>query len=281
MSRRLSVLALSTLAASVSVQAQPQPDGTEPAETAEVDATENETRDAEARMRFQLGSQLYERGRFEEASAEFRRAYDLSGRPSLLYNVYLAERDAGNVAAAAEALRRYLDEEEAPENRALLESRLQSLEELAAREHSDPQQATPDAPTPDPEPAAETAAPEPQQPPADEPAEESARPSLVAPLLLVGGGAAILAAAGGLGLANRTLYNDLQDRCLGGTLCTPSQSGDIDALGRRNLTADVLLGLGGAVVLGGLVWLVLRAIHPETDVASACGPRGCQLRGRF
>ena len=48
----------------------------------------------EARAHFQLGRTLYDGGRFEEAAREFVQAYELSHRAQLLYNIFLAWRDA-------------------------------------------------------------------------------------------------------------------------------------------------------------------------------------------
>jgi tetratricopeptide (TPR) repeat protein len=63
--------------------------------------------DAEAREHFQLGRSFYEQGSFQQAAEEFEIAYRLSARPQLLYNVYVARRDAGNQPMAIDALRGY------------------------------------------------------------------------------------------------------------------------------------------------------------------------------
>ena len=54
--------------------------------------------DDEGRVHFRLGTAYYESGRFRQAAAEYQQAYDLSRRPALLYNIFLAWRDAGDVA---------------------------------------------------------------------------------------------------------------------------------------------------------------------------------------
>src|SRR6187401_2652142 len=64
--------------------------------------------DEEARMRFELGRRYYDTGRFADAAAEFAEAHRLSGRMELLYNLFLAYRDAGDDVHAAETLRLYL-----------------------------------------------------------------------------------------------------------------------------------------------------------------------------
>lgn len=84
--------------------------------------------DEEARMRFELGRRYYDTGRFADAAREFAEAHRLSGRTELLYNLFLAYRDAGDDVHAAETLRLYVPSLEAGERRTQLEARLRVLE---------------------------------------------------------------------------------------------------------------------------------------------------------
>src|SRR5262245_52034956 len=90
--------------------------------------------DEEARKHFQIGKLLLDSGRFQEATTEFESAYRLSGRPQLLYNLYIAHRDAGNTDKAVEALRGYLEKVPDAPDRINLEARLASLEEQQQRQ---------------------------------------------------------------------------------------------------------------------------------------------------
>ncbi|MCC7536955.1 MAG: tetratricopeptide repeat protein, partial [Deltaproteobacteria bacterium] len=91
--------------------------------------------DEEARARFEAGRAHYDAGRFREALTEFRAAYELSPRPLLLYNIYLASLDLGEIHDAADALRRYLATDEVdPNERTQLQARLRALDERIARE---------------------------------------------------------------------------------------------------------------------------------------------------
>src|SRR5688572_11227947 len=65
--------------------------------------------DEDARYHFRLGQVAYDTGRFAEASEQFDRAYALSQRPALLYNIFLARRENGDLELAVTALRRYLE----------------------------------------------------------------------------------------------------------------------------------------------------------------------------
>ena len=61
------------------------------------------------------------------------------------------------------------------------------------------------------------------------------------------------------------------------------QMPSIDALDRRNLTADVLMGVGAAAAIAGVIWLLVEATRgpSEQQVSLACGATRCELRGRF
>src|SRR5262245_26705132 len=121
--RRLLYLALacSLLAGAHPLAAQQA----KPTETMEQStATDADMTDQQARGHFRLGRELYSQGRFADAAKEFEIAYGLSGRGSLLYNVYLAYRDAQDTVNAARALRGYLTAVADAPDRPHLEARL-------------------------------------------------------------------------------------------------------------------------------------------------------------
>src|SRR5688500_16104728 len=101
------------------------------------------TQEDAARGHFLLGRAHVEAGRFAEAAEQFQRAYDISHRPQLLYNVFLSHRDAGNLPAAIAALRQYLVELPEVTDRPALEQRLRTMESLQAQRGGD------DTPPPD------------------------------------------------------------------------------------------------------------------------------------
>ncbi len=92
--------------------------------------------DEEARLRFEAGRVAFIAGRNEEALADFRRAYELSERPALLYNIGVALDRLRRDAEALEAFERYLAE--APpaqlQNRGEVEARIGVLREAIARD---------------------------------------------------------------------------------------------------------------------------------------------------
>lgn len=197
---------------------------------------------AAARTHFELGREHYDAGRLDEASAEFREAYRLSDRPELLYNIYLAERDAGRTELARDALRAFLASGVAIENRSALEARLAAMDrEITA--------------TTDVEPA------EPRGPP-------------TIGWVLTAGGGALLAGAIVTGVVALSLHSDLEDRCPGG-VC--SQPGDADDVSRGN-TLTVVTDVVGAV---GLLALGVGIALLLTGGEDAPEARAEGLRWRF
>ena len=199
-----------------------------------------------ARTHFEAATAYYERGDFEEAIREFQRAYDLSSRPQLLHNIYLAYRDLQDGANAAAFLRRYLEEAEDIDNRALLERRLHELE--ASRE--------------------------------DE-AESSGHGAAWA--VLVSGAAIAIggAVAGGLALQSR---NTLDDEWCEGSRCREGFEDERDRGERSAMAANVLLAVGATAIVVSIPLFFLGGDDDDEPSASvSCGATGCMgsVRGTF
>jgi len=90
--------------------------------------------DDDARRHFRLGQAHYDNGDFTSAATEFEEAYRLSQRPALLFNLYVAYRDANDLPHAASALERYLTQvPDAPEHDNLA-ARLRAMQETLRRQ---------------------------------------------------------------------------------------------------------------------------------------------------
>jgi tetratricopeptide (TPR) repeat protein len=236
-----------------------------------------------ARQHFQLGRAQYESGSFREAATSFERAYELSKREVLWYNIFLAYRDAGDNAKAAEALRNYLTRVEQIDTRAQLEARLASLERLVQEEEqrkqqqAQQQQQTPDSTSQ--EPAQEQT---PQQQVADElalkPTAERS-PSIV-PYILMGVGGAMIIGGVVTGAMASSKHGELEDQCPDNRCDDPSLKSVADEGKTLALVADILL-FGGiaAAGTGGVLWFLNnnQSSSEEAPVSAAlsCGPRAC------
>jgi tetratricopeptide (TPR) repeat protein len=203
-----------------------------------------------AREAFERGRVYYDGGEFDQAAGAFEEAYRLSGRDALLYNLYLAYRDANQQQQAADALRNYLAKVPNIENRSQLESRLHALDQGLAREREERAQreqrevspvvvATP-APAPAPVPVA--------------PEGRSAK--FWAGIGMGSAGVAMMLASIGTGVMAKGKQDDLESMCTG-RVCDPSLKATADKGEMLALTTDVLLFGGLAVAAAGAVLVVL------------------------
>lgn len=247
--------------------------GVEPTESmADSTATENGMADAQARAHFRVARTLYDAGRFAEAATEFEAAYGLSGRPDLLYNIYLSHRDAQNEEAALLALRNYLAAVPDAPNHEHLSARLTALEATVAAEQAE-------------EEAREQERAEAERRIAEAQAEAErnrARTRPLWPWALIGGGAVLI----GVGIALDVVANDqatsLRAACdtrNGANVCNPS----VDLEARRS-DIVTLAGVGDALWITGAVasiaGTILYILLPEEvadapAVSASCGPTGC------
>jgi tetratricopeptide (TPR) repeat protein len=87
------------------------------------------SRDAEARGLFEAGRAAFNDGRFEDALGYFRRAYELSGRADLLYNIGNTADRLRREGEALDAFEQYLREVPSSPNRREVEGRVRVMRE--------------------------------------------------------------------------------------------------------------------------------------------------------
>lgn len=92
--------------------------------------------DREARFLFEAGRTAYDAGRYREALGHFQRAYELSQRPQLLYNVGQAADRLREDQLALDAFERYLSALPAAANRPAVEERIKLLREVLAEKQA-------------------------------------------------------------------------------------------------------------------------------------------------
>jgi tetratricopeptide (TPR) repeat protein len=242
------LMALATATASTEVSAQ----------AAAAPSSQASDTEARAREAFQRGRIHYDNGEFDRASKAFEEAYSLSGRHALLYNLYLAYRDANQQEKAAEALRNYLTRVEVIENRPQLEARLKALEEgIAARKAAQAQEQQQAA-------AAQQAQPaQPQHP--SEPSKDVGEPEAnkrwwLIPVTTMAAGGALMIGSAATGAMASSKHKTLEDKCPHNT-CDSSDSSlkSTQSSGQTMaLITDVLLFGGVAVAATGAVLFFLK-----------------------
>jgi Tfp pilus assembly protein PilF len=216
--------------------------------------------DERGRFHFQAGASYYEAGDYEDALREFQRAYEVSKRPELFYNLSLCHQQLGHLSEAAKYLERYLQEVENVPNRVNLERRLDNLKaRLAAGEGEAPPAPGHDGQTEQPanagQPGVGTFEGDTRAAGVDRTDAKRGVP-LPAIIAWAAGGTLILGSVitGSMALSEKSRVDDLP--CAPSATCT---SDDVAKLNRLARTTDVLLftGLAGAVA-GTVLFFVLR-----------------------
>jgi tetratricopeptide (TPR) repeat protein len=129
---RASALALTLLAAGRASGAEPPP--TAPtAPTAPTTPSASTAADAEIDEHVAQGHRLYQLGRYQEAIAEYRRAYELRADPSFLFQIAESYRQLGATEQALFYYDRYLAGAADGSDHDTAEQRVSELESLRAR----------------------------------------------------------------------------------------------------------------------------------------------------
>ncbi len=210
--------------------------------------------DAEA----QRANTLYNEGKFDEAIQAFEQAYTIKPEPNILYNIGRIHEKQGNFEQATIYYEKFVNEPDIalPARQDAL-ARLKTLTEvLELRKKSDAPESSKD-----PEAQPDTIEPQDNTPPDGEPDKptppigepEPEPPSMIGPIAVMGVGAAGLVVGGVFGVLagqTHTQYqntNDLEERR---TLASTGRS--------QSRIADVSMITGGALLVGGGTWFILR-----------------------
>lgn len=273
------LLGLST--ARVHAQTTDSREGTGEAAVGQATMRQAELSDSQARSHFRVGETLYAEGRFADAAREFEQAYVLSRRPALLYNAFVAYRDANDLAHAIVMLDEYLRVAPEADDTPVLRSRLAAMR--ATRESQMTEQSSIDA---------ERARLEAERAELAREAEEArvraenaerqvARTRSPLPFVVGGAGLAILAGSGVAAIIAGNNISSAEDTCPD-HICPRDANVDLgsvrDSVRRPALASDVMLAVGGATLVSGIVWLVVSRSGTDDQgptVSAACDGRGC------
>jgi tetratricopeptide (TPR) repeat protein len=249
---------------------------------AQQDEADRASDDARARELYLEGEGAYAAGDYERAAARFARAYELSERPALLFNLGNAYERMGEYDRAADALRRYLESPRARDREAVM-MRIDRLEEAHRRrqEERSRQEAVDAGGDGDDEEPALTGE-------VDLGGPAGGGDAARATWWLGAGGAAV---AGGLifGLVSHSAGNRAAGLCSdfdGERLCPDSARSALSRERGFAIAADMttVLGLSAAGVGGYLLWKQRRG-EPERGLSIAPtalpGALGVGVRGEF
>jgi tetratricopeptide (TPR) repeat protein len=232
-------------------------------------AKEGGARLAEAKKAFVAGTRAYQRGDFETALSSFQKAYDLTGSPDLLYNIATVSDRMRHDEDALRAYEGYLGARPDSADREHVESRIEVLRaELEAQRRAELEAQIE---------AREAALAAAARVKAERPLTEYVGPGPGPWITIGGGGAAMVTGAILVGLGQRD-QNKVESAPPGSSYA--SVEAYADRAPRRTKAGAALLGVGGAAVLGGVIWQ-LTGGHEETLPEVSIGPSGISLRGRF
>jgi tetratricopeptide (TPR) repeat protein len=222
----------------------------------------------EARAHFERGDQLFKIGQFDDAIVEFKRAYELSPAPGLLFNIAQAYRAQKDREHALYFYTTYLREDPNAPEREYVEERIKEL-----KQEPEPRA---DEPASTPAPPAPAVAPEIR---ADATEPSGGRGLRVAGAITAGGGVVLGVAAVFFGARAISASHEISSAFAQGE----TWNADRTALwerGRRDQTTAVVLGIaGGAALATGSILFVmgLRARHDSISVVAVPSAGGGQV----
>lgn len=238
--------------------------------------------DERARLHFESGRSYFEEGAYERALVEFERAYELSPRTAMLFNLGTTYERLARYGEAADAFERYANESPDLPNRATLLRRVENLRRRAAA-----QEANEPDPGPDPDVETETEA----ETQTGSTSTSTAPPSETTSSGGGGGAGLIIGGAVGLGVAGVGLVmtaifggltlaeqSSVEDGCYATGPCTDDE---ISTLRTFATVTDV--GWITAAVAGtaGVILLALGIASGSDDSQAAIRFNGTGVEGSF
>jgi tetratricopeptide (TPR) repeat protein len=208
----------------------------------------------EARNLFRAGSSAYSEGRYESALDYFKRAYELSGRSMLLYNMATAADRLRQDEDALRWYRQYLEEMPDAANASEVRSRAEVIQRTMDRRAKTAEESRKGEPEVEPEAGAEGEGDAVTAPTAEPPPKKSVNLTLPGWIMVAAGGA-ILAGGATTGAMALSLDGKLADRC--NPLCEPEDQSDIDRRDTLATLSTVMIIGGAAVAAAGVVFLLL------------------------
>jgi len=228
-----------------------------------------EARISQAKKAFAKGTRAYSAGDFGTALSSFKRAYQLTGSPDLLYNIATVSDRMRLDEDALDAYEGYLRARPETSDREHVESRLQVLRAAIDERRRAEIEAEIEAR----QAAIEAAA----RVKAERPLTEHVDPG-PGPWITIGVGSASVAAGAVLfGLGQRD-QNQVENAEPGSSYS--SVEGMADRAPKRTKAGIALMAIGGAGVVGGVIWQ-LTGGHEEAIQEVGIGPGGILVKGRF
>ena len=246
---------------------------------------------ATAKEMYQQGVDAFKQNEFETALENFTEAYNLSGKPGILFNLALCQEKLGQTDRAIAYYELYLEEVPDAEDADAVRSKIDALNNPDALPAAPAEASTAETPE---KPAEEiqqvndnsaNTATGPLQ--VEIPPDPNARKYNIIQGLLVGGGTLLLVTGGLTTVAAFRKHSSYEDVCA--PYCSDSQ---VKTVKRLALAADIQMGLGIASLATGIIWRVVykqkrKRIESQSGAALTFSPvmnastGGFAVMGRF
>lgn len=218
----------------------------------------------DAKAAFDRGVAAYKKNDYPGASSALMKSYELEADVDTLFAWAQAERKQEHCDKASELYEKLLTYKLPPENKSAVEAKLQECREIFAAAQAKPA-AQPVAPLP-PEPTRAEVAPTPVAPVAEVVDERGGRAWYKDPvaIALLGTGVVATGLGTGLLLSAKSLHDDSEaatDYAKHKSLADDAQS--------RSTLGLITVAAGGALVIGGVVWVVTHRGRAEQPPVSA------------
>ncbi len=229
--------------------------------------------DAEARRLYREGEIHYAGGRYEEAAAAFERAYELSKRSALLFNLGNTYERAGDYDRAAEYLRKYIEGPKAKDVVSVRE-RIRRLEVAAERQRALEREREAERRRQ----AKERASPPPAvaAPPVTAEVKPAPPKRSWIPYAAIGSGVVIgLAGTVAFGVLAKGARDDAASHCnviAGNNYCSIEADTHLGKEKGYSVAADISIGVAAASAASILIYWLVQPSEPNA-VAAAPGPR--------
>lgn len=225
--------------------------------------------DQEARSLFEAGRSAFTAGRFDDALGHFQRAYELSGRAVLLFNIGQSLDRLRRDEETLDTFERYLEAVPDAPNRPQVEARVEILRAALA-------EAEAAADTPEP---AETDEPDDLVGASDPSRGEAPSRSRPFAWISAGASAAFIGLAAGFWLLGDGEHDELADSC-GARGCTDEEI-DASNLHTFDVLTNLSLALSIAAAVTSVVLFVVEGRQGGDAVAVSVSPQGLRLQGSF
>ena len=199
----------------------------------------------QAREHYKQGATHFDLGEYDAAIVEFKKAYELSNAPGLLFNIAQAQRLKKDYEQALQSYKRFVRLSPDAPNRPDAEQWIADLEKKISEAKQQTQTQT--------ETQTRTGTQTPTEPP--KPSGDGGKTERMAGLIVGGTGGALLIAGIAYGLAARSASNDITTLAQMGGVFNPAAKDTYDSGSSDSTKAILFLSLGGAaVVTGGILY---------------------------